>query len=160
VLSTLHTNDAPTAVPRFIDLGIPPFLVSAVLNLIMAQRLVRRICLACITSYKVTPEMAGAMENQIEGLNLNVPFEIPKTMFKGRGCSACGKSGYKGRMGIHEAMELSEEMKKFIVDPQFTLDGLRERARKSGYITMFEDGLRKVSRGMTTFEEILRVIQE
>ncbi|MEK7554639.1 MAG: ATPase, T2SS/T4P/T4SS family [Patescibacteria group bacterium] len=162
VLSSLHTNDAPTAIPRFIDLKVAPFLVSAVLNMVMAQRLVRRICMTCIVSYKVTPEIATALTRQIAELKLNLKtdFKIPKTMFRGQGCPSCGGSGYKSRMGIHEILNISEAIRRYIVNPEFTLDGLREIGHKEGYRTMFEDGLRKVERGMTTLEEVLRVIRE
>ncbi|HEY4475217.1 MAG TPA: GspE/PulE family protein, partial [Candidatus Paceibacterota bacterium] len=160
VLSSLHTNDAPTAIPRFIDLKIAPFLAAAVLNMIMAQRLVRRICLSCITSYKLDAQFAASLKEQIEKLELKTDFQIPKTMFKGRGCPACNNTGYKGRMGIYEILNISEEVRKYIVGSEFSLDGLRKIARKEGYATMFEDGLRKVERGMTTLEEVLRVIRE
>ena len=162
VLSSLHTNDAPTAIPRFIDLKVAPFLVSAVLNMVMAQRLVRRVCMTCIVSYKVSPESAKMLAEQIADLKLNLQneFTIPKTMFKGQGCASCGGSGYKGRMGIHEILNISETVRGYIVSPEFTLDGLRSLARKEGYKTMFEDGLRKVEKGMTTLEEVLRVIRE
>jgi len=160
VLSSLHTNDAPSAIPRFLDLGVEAFLAAAVLNAIMAQRLVRKICLSCIVSYKVTPEMKVAIENQLKTLHLNFAFEVPRTMFKGQGCSACGGTGYKSRMGIHEILTMNEAIRQYIVNPDFTLGGLRELARTSGYITMLEDGLKKVERGMTTLEEVLRVIRE
>lgn len=160
VLSSLHTNDAPTAVPRFIDLKVAPFLVAAVLNMILAQRLVRRICLTCITSYKVPAPMMGAMQAQIKDLNLVTDFQIPKTMFKGQGCPACNSTGYRGRMGIFEILSVSDAVRRYIVDPNFNLDGLKAVARKEGYLTMLEDGLRKVEKGMTTLEEVLRVIRE
>jgi type IV pilus assembly protein PilB len=160
VLSTLHTNDAPTAIPRFIDLKVAPFLASAVLNMVLAQRLVRRICLTCITSYKVTSDIAETVRAEIASLNLQAPFEVPKTMFRGAGCASCGGSGYRGRMGIFEILNVDDALRQYIVDPGFTLDGLRGKARKSGYKTMLEDGLDKVGRGMTTLEEVLRVIRE
>jgi type IV pilus assembly protein PilB len=160
VLSSLHTNDAPTAVPRLFDLKVEPFLVAAVLNAIMAQRLVRKICMTCIASYKVAPEMKASIEHQLGMLKLNRELKIPSTLFKGKGCPACNHTGYRSRMGIHEILNITEEIRQYIVTPTFTLDGLRELARKHGYITMFEDGLRKVERGMTTLEEVLRVIRE
>jgi len=160
ILSSLHTNDAPTAVPRLIDLKIAPFLAAAVLNMIMAQRLVRRICLACVASYKITAPMSAALRNQIKDLNLKINFEIPKTMFRGRGCPACNHTGYRGRIGIFEILNVSEDLRRYIIEPGFNMDGLRTLARKEGYLTMFEDGLRKVERGMTTLEEVLRVIRE
>jgi len=160
VLSSIHTNDAPTAIPRFIDLKVAPFLAAAVMNLIIAQRLVRRLCMTCIQSYKVEDEMQKALQKQMNDLGLTTNFQIPKTMFKGKGCSACNGTGYKGRIGIYEVLNISEDVRKYIVEPDFSLDGLKEIAKKEGFISMFEDALRKVERGVTTLEEILRVIRE
>ncbi|MEK7612476.1 MAG: GspE/PulE family protein [Patescibacteria group bacterium] len=160
VLSTLHTNDAPTTIPRLIDLHIAPFLVAAVLNMIMAQRLVRRICMSCITSYKISPDIEESLKRQLKELKLDVSYIIPKTMFRGQGCNSCNHSGYRGRMGIHEILNVTEDVRKYIVGTQFTLDKMKEIARASGYISMFEDGLKKAERGMTTLEEVLRVIRE
>ncbi len=160
VLSTLHTNDAPTAIPRLIDMRVEPFLIAAVLNAVMAQRLVRRICLGCIVSYKPTPEFIEVMKEQITELKINISYEIPKVLFKGQGCAVCGRTGYKGRSGIYEVLDVTETIRKSIISPRFSLDEMREIARKEGFVTMFEDGLRKVERGITTMEEVLRVIRE
>lgn len=159
VLSSLHTNDVPTAIPRLIDMHIPPFLVAAVLNLLVAQRLVRRICLSCIASYELTPTEREAIEKQITELKIE-KTHLPKLLYHGTGCAACGGIGYKGRLAIFEALHVDEIVRNLIIDPNFSLDKLREAARKNGMITMFEDGLRKVERGMTTIEEVLRVIKE
>ena len=160
VLSTLHTNDAPTAIPRLIDLGLPPFLLAAVLNLVEAQRLVRRICNDCIISYKPDASITSAVNRQLSDLSLDVKFKLPAQLYKGAGCLACGDSGYKGRLGIFEILNVTEEIRKLIVNPAFTLGELRVAARKGGMVTMFEDGLKKVERGSTTIDEILRVIRE
>jgi type IV pilus assembly protein PilB len=160
VLSSLHTNDAPTAIPRFIDLHVAPFLVSAVLNLIIAQRLVRRLCMSCIYSYKITEDQITAVGKQLQSINPSLQFEVPKTMFKAKGCPICNHTGFKGRMGIYEMLNVNEEMRTYIVDPSFTLDGFRDIVRKQGFASMLQDGLKKVERGMTTLEEILRVIRE
>jgi type IV pilus assembly protein PilB len=160
VLSTLHTNDAPTAVPRLVDMHIQPFLVAAVINAIMAQRLVRRICMDCIVSYTPEPELEQMVRKQIEDMKIGVDFTMPKVIFRGTGCSSCGHIGYKGRMGIYEIFGVNEEIRRLIIDPNFNMDGLRDVARKYGFTTMFEDGLKKVERGMTTIEEVLRVIRE
>jgi len=158
-LSSLHTNDAPTAIPRLIDMKIPPFLVAAVLNLVIAQRLVRRICLNCIESYTPTPEFVESIESQMR--ELKVPeIQVPKTLYRGKGCKVCNNTGYRGRMGIYEAFEVNEEIRKIITSSDFSNDILFMAARKSGMITMFEDGLRKAALGMTTVEEVLRVIRE
>ncbi len=159
VLSTLHTNDAPTAIPRFIDLKVPPFLVAAVLDAVLAQRLVRRICSSCIYSYEPSPELTEAMQRQAQQAGLTA-FSMPKTLYSGKGCSVCGGTGYHGRLGIYEVLSISDEVRRLIIDPNFLLDGLRALAKKEGMITMFEDGLRKVERGITTVEELLRVIGE
>lgn len=160
VLSTLHTNDAPTAIPRLFDLKVAPFLCAAVLNALMAQRLVRQICSDCIYSYVPEPGLAETVKGQLKILGLKEEFKMPKRLYKGKGCAACGDSGYRGRVGIYEILDITEEVRKVIVEPGFTLDKLREAARKSGMITMFEDGLHKVERGVTTIEEVLRVIRE
>ena len=160
VLSSLHTNDAPTAVPRFIDLKVPAFLLAAVLNAVLAQRLVRKICRSCIYSYAPAPELAAVVNKQLEQLGIQEQFKMPKFLFAGKGCTVCGGSGYQGRVGIFEILSVSDEVRKLIISPDFLLDSLKDLARKEGMITMFEDGLRKVERGVTTLEELLRVIRE
>ncbi|MEE8131925.1 MAG: GspE/PulE family protein, partial [Candidatus Paceibacterota bacterium] len=160
LLSSLHTNDAVTAIPRLIDMKIAPFLVAAVLNMILAQRLVRKVCLDCIESFSPSPEVIKSLEKQFKGLKLESEVGIPKILYRGRGCPACGKTGYRGRLGIFEVLNISETVRKVIIDPNFSLDVLKETARKEGMVTMFEDGLRKVERGLTTIEELLRVIRE
>lgn len=160
VLSTLHTNDAPTAIPRLFDLKVAPFLCTAVLNAIMAQRLVRQICTECIYSYAPEASLEGTIKLQTKILGLKEDFKMPKRLYRGKGCSVCGDSGYRGRLGIYEILDVTEEVRKVIVDDDFNLDKLRTAARNSGMITMFEDGLNKVERGVTTIEEVLRVIRE
>ena len=160
VLSSLHTNDAPTAVPRLIDMKIPPFLVSAVLNTVIAQRLVRRICRDCITSYETTPEFRESLKAQLKGTENENIIEIPKVLYKGAGCQICNYTGYRGQMGIFEALNLDEDMRRLITRPDFELDALRKMARERGMITMLEDGFRKAQLGLTTIEEVLRVIRE
>jgi type II secretory ATPase GspE/PulE/Tfp pilus assembly ATPase PilB-like protein len=160
LLSSLHTNDAPTAIPRLSDLGVPKFLISSVLNIIVAQRLTRRVCDKCITSYDVDERLVASIKKQAEDLNLPTDFSIPKILFKGTGCSACGGSGYRGRMAIYEALDINDKIRQYIVDPDFNLNRLRELARENGMITMFEDGLRKAELGLTSIEEVFRVIKE
>ncbi len=160
VLSSLHTNDAPTAIPRFVDMKIPPFLVAAVLNAILAQRLVRRICLTCIESYKPTSELVESLKKQMADLGLESEFRAPKILFRGRGCRSCNNLGYRGRVGIFEVLNVNENVRKAIVAPDFSLDTLKQLAREEGMVTMFQDGLRKVEKGITTLEEVLRVIRE
>ncbi len=161
VLSTLHTNDAPSAVPRLFDMKVEPFLVAAVLNAILAQRLVRKICLDCIESFKTPADTVATIKHQMKNLGLDPEKYIPpKILYRGKGCDVCGHIGYKGRMGIYEIFDVDEEMRSAIVDQKFTLDSIRKILRKKNFLTMFEDGLRKAERGLTTIEEVLRVIRE
>jgi len=161
LLSSLHTNDAPTAVPRFFDMNIPPFLVSSVLNLVLAQRLVRKVCQSCIYSYDLDPAVMATLVTQLKDNGLDPEkVHIPKTLYAGKGCSVCGQTGYRGRLGIYEAFEVDEKMKEIIVQPTFSLEALRTAAQDAGMKTMFEDGLRKVEIAQTTLEEVLRVIRE
>ncbi|MDP2598655.1 MAG: ATPase, T2SS/T4P/T4SS family [Candidatus Liptonbacteria bacterium] len=161
LMSSLHTNDAATAVPRLFDLEVPPFLVSSVLNLLIAQRLVRKICQSCAYSYDYGPEMTKVIEDQFQLLGIKSDSsKIPKILYRGKGCSSCGMTGYRGRIGIFEAIEIADKIKKAIAEPQFSLTALRAEARASGMKTMFEDGLEKVELALTTIEEVLRVIRE
>ena len=161
VLSSLHTNDAPTTVPRLMDMGVPPFLVSAVLNVICAQRLARKIHLDCIESYTPSEESLKALQSEFRSAEVNENVvKVPKVLYRGRGCPACNNTGFLGRLGIFEAMNITEEVRKLIISPEFNLDNLRKLAKKEGMTTMFEDGMRKVELGMTTVEEVLRVIRE
>jgi len=160
VLSSLHTNDAPTAIPRLFDMKIQPFLVSAVLTVIVAQRLVRGICKTCIYSHAPSDYLTKLVKDEVVVLGIQDRFAVPKLVYSGKGCAACNGIGYKGRMGIFEVVNVSEEMRKLILSPEFSLDNLRKLARKEGMISMFEDGLKKVELGMTTVEEVLRVVRE
>ena len=159
LLSSLHTNDAPTAIPRLSDLKVEPFLIASVVNLVIAQRLVRKICKECITSHPITPAEEEAITDQFKELGLK-DVHIPKTLYKGKGCQACDFTGYHDRLAIFETLEVDNQIREYIVNPHFSIDGLRTMAREKGMITMFEDGLRKVELGMTTLEEVLRVIKE
>ncbi len=147
VFSTLHTNDAPSAVTRLIDLGIKPFLVSTALRATMAQRLVRRICARCKEPY--LPDMRGLRTlgfdpDAIAGLRLE----------HGRGCPYCGTTGFRGRMGIFEIFVVNEELQRMIYEST-TAHILRRRARELGMHTMRDDGIRKVLAGQTTIEEVV-----
>ncbi len=160
VLSTLHTNNASGAIPRLLDIGMEPFLVAAVLNLIMAQRLVRRICLDCIVSYKPDTMAVETVRAQFKIMGIEDSFKAPKMLYKGKGCNACGHIGYRGRVGIYEFLRATEKLQKLMVSPDFSLSELAAQARRDGMITMFEDGFRKAERGLTTIDEVLRVIRE
>jgi len=162
VLSTLHTNDAPTAVPRLIDLGVPPFLVAATLNSSIAQRLVRRVCRECIESYSLTEGARNAIQEQLRLLGRDVESEVPlpKELYHGKGCPSCNFTGYRGRMAIYEILNIDEKIRQYIQSKDFSLDGLKRFAANNGMKTMFEDGLEKAQLGLTTIEEVLRVIRE
>jgi len=159
VLSSLHTNDALTTIPRLIDMNIPPFLIASVLNAVVAQRLVRKICLDCIYSLSPAPEIISALKRQAVEMGAGETFAPPKLVYKGKGCLSCGGIGYRGRIGIFEILNVSEEIRQEIVSPEFSLDRVKKIAREQKMISMFEDGLFKVERGMTTAEELLRVIK-
>lgn len=160
LLSSLHTNDAATAVPRLIDMKIAPFLVAAVLNVCIAQRLVRKICVNCIESYPPEEDLVKFLETQLKESNPESKFKIPKFFYRGKGCSACNHTGYRGRIGIFELLNIDEEVRKLIISPDFSLDAFNILAKKKGMITMLEDGLKKMAVGVTTVEEVLRVIRE
>lgn len=161
VLSSLHTNDSPTAIPRLIDMKIKPFLISAVLNAISSQRLVRKIHVDCIESYVPDKNVYESIYHQLEEIGVDPnTIKLPKTFYRGVGCDTCNDTGYYGRFGIFEVMEISESVRNFIISPDFNLDELKHLAHKEGMITMFEDGLKKVELGLTTVEEVFRVIRE
>ncbi|MBI2278921.1 MAG: Flp pilus assembly complex ATPase component TadA [Candidatus Brennerbacteria bacterium] len=161
VLSSLHTNDAPTVVPRLIDMGVPPFLVAAVLNDVIAQRLVRKIHLDCIESYVPERGVTESVARELAAAGVDPrTVKLPKTFYRGKGCAACGGTGYLGRVGIFEVLPVTEAVRKLIISNEFNLDNLRKVARAEGMVSMFEDGLRKVERGITTIEELFRVIRE
>ncbi|RJP45815.1 type II/IV secretion system protein [Candidatus Parcubacteria bacterium] len=160
LLASLHTNDSPTAIPRLFDLGVPPFLAASVLNVIIAQRLVRKICKTCIASYEPGPEVKKIVEGQLAEAGGRPAGNSPKLLYRGKGCKACGMTGYRGRIGIFEVLEVADTMKKLIAAPQFDLDAVRKESRRAGMKTMFEDGLLKAELGLTTIEEVLRVMRE
>ncbi|MDP3073182.1 MAG: ATPase, T2SS/T4P/T4SS family [Opitutaceae bacterium] len=149
VFSTLHTNDAPGAVTRLIDIGVKPFLVSTSLRGIMAQRLVRKICKHCKKPYH-------ADAKEIRSLNINPAQAVGANFAKGEGCASCNATGYRGRMGIFEIFVINEEVQKMIYENVGT-QKLRERARALGMRTMREDGARKVIAGLTTIEEVVSI---
>ena len=147
VFSTLHTNDAPSAVTRLVDIGVKKFLVASSVRAIMAQRLVRRICPNCTEPYVPT-------EVELRALNLK-PDQIEQANFrKGRGCDKCRSTGYKGRMGIFEICVLDDEIRR-MVNEGLSVALIRQRARDLGMRTLREDGIRKVLGGMTTPDEVI-----
>jgi len=159
VLSSLHTNDAPSALPRLLDMGAPAFLLASTVNLVVAQRLVRRICESCIESSTITPEIERLIRAQLALSNEHHIKAIPKILYKGRGCNVCGGSGFRGQIGIFEVFMVSENIRQLLLRLA-PVSEIRSKAIEEGMITMFEDGLKKVERGVTTIEEILRVVRE
>jgi type IV pilus assembly protein PilB len=147
VLSTLHTNDAPSTITRLIDMGLEPFNVAGALNCVTAQRLVRRICSGCKEQHAYTPEYFEAAN--IRGEQAKQPF------YKGKGCDRCGGSGYKGRAGLYEVMSISVEIRRLIMHGAST-DELRDQGLKEGMLTLRMDGMLKALRGVTTLEEIIK----
>ena len=147
VFSTLHTNDAPSAVTRLIDIGVKPFLVASATRAIMAQRLIRRVCAKCKEPYTPT-------DYEMKTLNLD-PAELAKTtIFKGRGCTDCSRTGYRGRTGIYEIFFVDEEMRRLIYE-RVPSNVLRTQARELGMRTLREDGVRKIMSGVSTPEEVI-----
>jgi type II secretory ATPase GspE/PulE/Tfp pilus assembly ATPase PilB-like protein len=158
VLSSLHTNDAPSALPRLLDMGAPAFLLSSTVNMVIAQRLVRRICTSCIESYPASPEIMRLIKAQIE-LAGDTVASVPATLFRGKGCKVCGNSGFQGQVGIFELFRINDSVREMILR-EAPISEVRKKAIEDGMTTMFEDGLTKVEKGVTTIEEILRVVKE
>jgi general secretion pathway protein E/type IV pilus assembly protein PilB len=148
VFSTLHTNDAPSAVTRLIDIGVKPFLVASSTRCLMAQRLVRKVCKKCAAPHQPA-------ESELRTLNIN-PTEMTSAKFMlGKGCTNCSQTGYRGRFGIFEIFVVDDEARKLIYD-KVSSSVLRVRAREMGMRTLREDGVRKVLAGMTSTEEVVR----
>ncbi|KKU47327.1 hypothetical protein A3H10_01850 [Candidatus Uhrbacteria bacterium RIFCSPLOWO2_12_FULL_46_10] len=171
LLSTLHTNDAVTAIPRLFDMGIPPFLVASTTNMIMAQRLVRKICPYCITSYNLGKAALEELTRQFDlktilgmliqqgSVTKNIKSFETLLFYRGKGCKQCNNDGYRGRAGIYEVLDISKELNDAIVK-KATREDLMTIARQQGMLTMVEDGFLKAKAGITTIEEVLRVTQE
>jgi type IV pilus assembly protein PilB len=151
VFSTLHTNDAPSAVTRLVDIGIQPFLVASSVMAIMAQRLVRKVCVKC--RQRVEPPA-----HILQALGLRPELAKKANFSKGKGCSNCNKTGYRGRMGIYELMTMTNQIREMTFKGEST-QALRKVARKQGMRTLFEDGMIKAMKGQTTLEEVLRITQ-
>jgi len=163
VLSTLHTNDAAGAIPRFLSMGVKPFLLSPAINAIIGQRLVRKICKLCKTEdnieeskliriKKILEKLPDEYKNKIDFNNLK--------FYKGLGCDSCQGIGYKGRIGIFEIMSITSEVEKLVLSGKVSEYDMRESAMKNGMIIMVQDGLLKAIEGITSVDEILRVAEE
>ena len=148
VLSTLHTNDAPSTISRLMNMGIEPFLVATSVNLIQAQRLIRRVCKDCKREHPMPPE--ALME-----VGFTAAEAKALKTYKGEGCSTCNNTGYKGRIGLYEVMEVNDDIRELILIGASSLE-LRKKAIEDGMITLRESGLHKVRAGLTTLEEVVR----
>lgn len=159
VLSTLHTNDAPTALPRFAEMGIQPFLIASTVNVIIAQRLMRKICRSCIVSSQVDRDtLASQLSNEvIEKFFGKGRGDV--RLYQGKGCPVCGNSGYSGRIGVFEVLIVSQTIRELIMNNS-DADQIRKQAIAEGMTTMFEDGVGKAKSGVSTLEEVLRVTRD
>jgi type IV pilus assembly protein PilB len=148
VLSTVHTNDAPGTISRLIDMGIEPFLISSAIILILAQRLIRKVCPECKEVIKVHPQLL---------IDLGVPPDEVKSfqVYKGKGCSLCNNTGYKGRLGLYEVMPMKEEVKELVLSRASTSE-VKKEAIRLGMKTLRQSGIAKIKEGVTTVEEVLR----
>ena len=151
VLTTLHTNDAPSAVSRLIEMGVEPFLVGSSLDCVLAQRLARRLCPKCKEEYEPTPEALRVAR---------IPWEpgspLP-TLYRAVGCSYCARTGYRGRMALHEVMQMNEALERLTVEQASTAQ-IQQEALRAGMQSLRDDGINKVLAGMTSVDEILRVV--
>jgi type II secretory ATPase GspE/PulE/Tfp pilus assembly ATPase PilB-like protein len=171
VLSTIHTNDAATTVPRLSRMDVPTFLISSTFNVIVAQRLVRRICPHCIQSYTLDEKAIKELQKQLnfdhilkrleqEKIVLNAKESLKNLLFyRGKGCDKCNKSGYKGRIGIYEVLENNEQVSNLILE-NAGADKIKNQAIADGMLTIIEDGFIKAKNGITTIEEVLRVTKD
>jgi type II secretory ATPase GspE/PulE/Tfp pilus assembly ATPase PilB-like protein len=154
VLSTLHTNDSATTFPRLMDMGVPSFLVASTVNVAMGQRLVRKLCEKC----KKVRKLSNA---EVKSLSEVIPDEevVGKTFYRGDGCPNCGNTGYLGRLGIREVLEINSEVRALIMQ-RASAQEIKDAAVRNGMTTMLVDGVRKAAGGLTTIEEVLRIIHE
>jgi general secretion pathway protein E/type IV pilus assembly protein PilB len=148
VFSTLHTNDAPSAVTRLIDIGVKPFLVASSTRGLMAQRLVRKVCKQCAAPYTPT-------DGEMRTLGLDASTLQGSTFQRGKGCGNCSTTGYRGRFGIFEIFVIDDDARKLIYE-KVPSSVLRARAREMGMRTLREDGIRKAQAGLTTPDEVIR----
>lgn len=156
VLSTLHTNDAATSLPRLSDMGVEPFLVASTVNVIVAQRLLRKICEMCKSSVSIMrEEMLQSLPVEIVNKHFDSKEEI--RIYKGAGCNVCHNTGYSGRIGVFEVLEVTNSIRKLIVQKADADEILAQAVKEYDMTTMLDDGLKKVIEGVTTIEEVLRV---
>ncbi|CAN5727000.1 hypothetical protein BH11PAT2_BH11PAT2_06610 [soil metagenome] len=154
VLSTLHTNDAATTLPRLLDMHIEPYLISSTVRLVIAQRLVRRICTKCRYKVKISVQERASLD-----IDSHAEARELTHSFKGKGCESCNRSGYRGRIGVYELLPISDQMQEAI-NRRASARELRALAETFGMRSMDADGIRKIAEGQTTIEEILRIRHE
>jgi type IV pilus assembly protein PilB len=170
LLSTLHTNDAVTTLPRLTQMGIQPFLLATTANLIIAQRLVRKVCPYCKEEYHLSAKAIADIGKQLDINNILANLEKEKiissqnniesiTFYRGKGCNRCNNSGYKGRIGVYEVLEITPEIADLLTNTVDTNE-LKKQAKKQGMTTLIEDGFVKALNGITNLEEVMRVTQE
>lgn len=161
VLSSLHTNDSAGAIPRLIDMGIEPFLITSSVNDVVAQRLCRKICDKCRVETEIKPEDSELIEQEIATLPNEERGQAQQrqTFYKGQGCEACSNTGYRGRIGIFEILSVTEPIKQLVLK-RSTSSQLAELAKKEGLISMKQDGILKALAGLTTIEEVWRVTKD
>ena len=161
VLTTLHTNDAVGAIPRLIDMGAEPFLLASTLNLVQAQRLVRKICKNCKVKDEMPPDIRQEIAKSLNEMPEEVLYEGVKenkdfVVYKGEGCTQCGGTGYKGRLAITEVLGVSLKMRE-VIARGFKTAEVNEELKKQKFINILQDGWMKVLLGLTSIEEVLRV---
>ncbi len=161
VLSTLHTNDAPAAIPRLLDMGIKPFVLAPAINAIIGQRLVRKICEACKQEYKLPPNLQSRVEMILKSIPKASKTVVPKDLkfYHSPGCEQCKGLGYKGRVGVYEVFTIDDEIEKLITKGATTTE-IKQQAVSDGMITMAQDGILKALSGVTDVEEVFRVTEE
>jgi type II secretory ATPase GspE/PulE/Tfp pilus assembly ATPase PilB-like protein len=173
VFSTLHANTASVGIPRLIEMGIEPFLLTAAINSLIAQRLLRKLCPYCLQSQTYSADTLKLVYNSKnivelvkkialkhytpEEINL-MEYKDEFIFYKGMGCKSCGNTGYKGRIGIYEVLEMGEDIKKIIMEGK-TSDEIEALAEENGMTTMLENGIEKALSGVTSLEEVIRVIK-
>ncbi len=162
MLSTIHTNSASGTVPRFLSMGVKPFLLAPALNSVIGQRLVRKVCPHCQEEDKLTAEQMDRVMKNLDTLpeveKKNVDFKKLK-FYKGKGCQKCSGLGYKGRIGIYEIFIMNKELEQVILGSQISEYIIQDWAVKNGMVTMVQDGLLKALDKITTVEEVFRVIE-
>jgi len=165
VLSTLHTNSAVGSIPRLVDMGVEPFLLSSSIQVVAAQRLVRRICVECRVEEKPTPKLLEKLESVVASVPVEEiqKYDYDKAngvhLYRGAGCDACGNTGYKGRVAIYEALEVTDEVKRIITDERGNEGKIILEAKKQHMLSIREDGILKALQGLTTLAEVERVTE-